>query len=308
MCVTACNKREAAAENAREATEKAREETQEAARAQEKAAEARQEAREAGADANYTKDKDGRLVDRNGRYVDENGRLVNKEGRLLDENGKVIDGETPPMRKAREEVRQTSRDVGKAMGRGADKVKEETRQTARDVSQAVDPDYGKTDADHSLNAQVRTALNKDPSVAGEAKGVSIRSEDGKVHLSGTVATTEAAKAIGKAAETVAGNGKVDNDIKVVERVGLFSGDRGKTEADKKVSERVREALKADKTLADDASDIHISTVNGEVNLTGTVATAEAAKAIGKVASTVAGAKKVDNDIKVTERIGAGTRD
>lgn len=89
---------------------------------------------------------------------------------------------------------------------------------------------------------------------------------------------------------------------------LFAGDKGKTDADKALTSRIRTALKNDKAAAKEASDINIDTENGVVRLTGTVATADDKKEIARVAGTAAGTAKVRDEIKVAERVGAGSND
>jgi osmotically-inducible protein OsmY len=83
-------------------------------------------------------------------------------------------------------------------------------------------------------------------------------------------------------------------------------DQGRTEADKKLNDRIRAALKNNKTR--DAGDISLETVNGNVQLKGTVASEEAKKDIASVARKVAGLTHVTDDIKVADRVGQGAND
>jgi osmotically-inducible protein OsmY len=92
---------------------------------------------------------------------------------------------------------------------------------------------------------------------------------------------------------------------VHEALGL---DQSKTTADKKLNERIRAALKRDKTAARDAGDVTLETRDGHVRLKGTVASEEAKKAIASQARKVAGLTHVSDDIKVAERVGQGSSD
>lgn len=85
-------------------------------------------------------------------------------------------------------------------------------------------------------------------------------------------------------------------------------DQSKTTADKKLNERIRAALKRDKTAARDAGDVTLETRDGHVRLKGTVASEEAKKAIASQARKVAGLTHVSDDIKVAERVGQGSTD
>jgi len=92
---------------------------------------------------------------------------------------------------------------------------------------------------------------------------------------------------------------------VHEALGL---DQSKTAADKKLNDRIRAALKRDKTAARDAGDVTLETKDGHVRLKGTVASEEAKKAIASEARKVAGLTHVSDDIKVAERVGQGSTD
>jgi osmotically-inducible protein OsmY len=85
-------------------------------------------------------------------------------------------------------------------------------------------------------------------------------------------------------------------------------DQGATASDKKLNDRIRAALKRDKTAARDAGDVTLETRDGHVRLKGTVASEEAKKAIASEARKVAGLTHVTDDIKVAERVGQGNND
>jgi osmotically-inducible protein OsmY len=203
LCTVACNKREAAEAKARETAQEASKENKEAAEANQKAAQAAQEAR--AAEGKPALDPS---VDKNGDGVVDEGVTRNKDGRLIDKDGKVIDGATPPMKKIETEVRQTTRDIGK----GVDHVE--------DAALGETPgDQGKTASDKKVTKRVRDALKADKNIAGEISDVNISTVNGKVNLLGSVATPEISKKIARIAGRVPGAKKVDNDLKVPERVG-----------------------------------------------------------------------------------------
>jgi osmotically-inducible protein OsmY len=89
---------------------------------------------------------------------------------------------------------------------------------------------------------------------------------------------------------------------------VFLKDKGITEADAKINEKIRAALKKDRDVAKEASDINIVTENGAVSLHGTVTSASIRDEIIRIAVDVAGRTKVGSDIKVAERVGTGPDD
>jgi hyperosmotically inducible protein len=82
-------------------------------------------------------------------------------------------------------------------------------------------------------------------------------------------------------------------------VTLTPGDQGNNKADLTVTQQIRKALMADKSLSTTAKNIKIITVNGLVTLRGPVKTPqERAKIVAK-AQDVAGMDKVDNQLAIT---------
>lgn len=127
--------------------------------------------------------------------------------------------------KAAEEARQSGRDIREGAGALTDKAKEEARQTNRDIKEAMALDDGKTAADKQMITRIRGALKNDKEVAAESRDVRIIAKDGKVSLTGTVTSKEAKDGIARISREIAGATKVDDEVKVAERVGAGSSDR-----------------------------------------------------------------------------------
>jgi osmotically-inducible protein OsmY len=229
--LTACNR-----ESKREgdaAAREAGEESREAARQAEAGAVKTEDAasREARQTGNDVREGAGQLTDKTA----EEARQTNRD--IREGADKVGSSEGPAGRdvhardvsegadKATEGARQSTRDVKEGAGVLTDKAKEEARQTNRDIKEAVGMDEGKTAADKQLVARIRTALKGDKDVAVEAREVRIESENGKVELEGTVTSKEAKDAIVRIARNIAGATKVDDELKVAERVGAGTSDR-----------------------------------------------------------------------------------
>jgi hypothetical protein len=107
----------------------------------------------------------------------------------------------------------------------------------------------------------------------------------------------------KAGMAKAGN-KVGEEAKDIKEA--MNVDHGKTPADVKLNKRIRSSLESRKAVAGEAKDIHISTDNGMVTITGTVTSSDDQKAIASIVANIAGKAKVKDDLKVAERVGAHT--
>ena len=76
------------------------------------------------------------------------------------------------------------------------------------------------------------------------------------------------------------------------------GDQGENKADLTMTQRIRKALMADKSLSTAAKNIKIITVNGLVTLRGPVKTPQERENILAKAQEVAGMDKVDNQLEI----------
>ncbi|MDB5105135.1 MAG: hypothetical protein JWP91_2824 [Fibrobacteres bacterium] len=203
--------------------------------------------------------------------------------------------------KTAEEARQTNRDVKE----GADNAANSTDKAAADTR---DEAAKAADKDHYNNSGTSAIID---SLRGEKGAATGKATEGGKTASGKVneESRQSTRDVKEGAQTV--GGKIQEEARQTTRdVGdVVGGDKGVTEADKKTLTRLRAALKDDKKASKDADDVKITVDNGKVRLHGTVASPEAKKEIARVAGKVAGgASKVSDEMKVTERVGAGSND
>jgi osmotically-inducible protein OsmY len=79
---------------------------------------------------------------------------------------------------------------------------------------------------------------------------------------------------------------------------LTPGDQSESEADRTLTQRIRQAVVADDSLSTNAHNIKIITVNGVVTLRGPVNSAKEKATIDAKAQQIAGAKNVDNQLEI----------
>jgi hyperosmotically inducible periplasmic protein len=79
---------------------------------------------------------------------------------------------------------------------------------------------------------------------------------------------------------------------------LTSGDQAENEADRTITQKVRQALMDDDSLSTNAKNVKIITVNGVITLRGPVNNDREKNEIGKKAKSVSGVKSVDNQIEI----------
>jgi osmotically-inducible protein OsmY len=79
---------------------------------------------------------------------------------------------------------------------------------------------------------------------------------------------------------------------------LTPGDQSETEADRTLTQRIRQAVVADDALSMTAKNVKIITVNGVVTLRGPVKTIEEKRTIEATAQQIAGADKVDSQLEI----------
>ena len=78
---------------------------------------------------------------------------------------------------------------------------------------------------------------------------------------------------------------------------LTSGDQGGSEADRTLTQRVRQGVVDDDTLSITGKNVKIITVDGVVTLRGPVKSAAEKAAIASIAQKVSGVKSVDNQLE-----------
>ena len=79
---------------------------------------------------------------------------------------------------------------------------------------------------------------------------------------------------------------------------LTPGDQSESEADRTLTQRIRQAVVADDSLSTNAHNVKIITINGVVTLRGPVKSAKEKANIGAKAQHIAGAKNVDNQLEI----------
>ena len=82
---------------------------------------------------------------------------------------------------------------------------------------------------------------------------------------------------------------------------LTPGDQSETEADRTLTQRIRQAVVADDALSMTAKNVKIITVNGVVTLRGPVKTMEEKRTIEAAAQQLAGADKVDSQLELSRQ-------
>jgi osmotically-inducible protein OsmY len=75
-------------------------------------------------------------------------------------------------------------------------------------------DQGTSDSDRDITRQIRRALTSDDSLSTTAKNIKIITVNGKVTLRGPVKSEQEQKAIADAAQKVAGQASIDNQLEV----------------------------------------------------------------------------------------------
>jgi osmotically-inducible protein OsmY len=75
-------------------------------------------------------------------------------------------------------------------------------------------------------------------------------------------------------------------------------DKGLTETDRTLNNQIRTALKADTSLSDASQNVSLSSDDGVVTLNGTVATEKDKKDLESRIKSMAGVKKVENNLQI----------
>jgi len=103
------------------------------------------------------------------------------------------------------------------------------------------------------------------------------------------------------AQTPAATTAPDNtERNVQDRSGatLTPGDQSESDADRTLTQKVRQAVVADESLSTNAHNIKIITINGVVTLRGPVNSAKEKATIDAKAQQIAGATKIDNQLEI----------
>ena len=95
-----------------------------------------------------------------------------------------------------------------------------------------------------------------------------------------------------AADNSGGNDRDRNDATKT------SGDQSESEADRTISQNIRQAVGADDSVSTNGKNVKIVTVDGTVTLRGPVKSEKEKTNIGAKAQQVAGVKSVDNQLEI----------
>jgi osmotically-inducible protein OsmY len=82
---------------------------------------------------------------------------------------------------------------------------------------------------------------------------------------------------------------------------LTPGDQSESKADRTLTQQIRKAVVADKSLSTTAKNIKIITINGVVTLRGPVKNLQEKETIAAKAQQVAGVTNIDNQLEVKGR-------
>ena len=77
-----------------------------------------------------------------------------------------------------------------------------------------------------------------------------------------------------------------------------SGDQSESEADRTISQNIRQAIVADDSVSTNGKNVKIITADGTVTLRGPVKSEEEKTKLGAKAQQIAGVKKVDNQLEI----------
>jgi hyperosmotically inducible protein len=78
-----------------------------------------------------------------------------------------------------------------------------------------------------------------------------------------------------------------------------SGDQSENEADRAITQKIRQAITSDDALSTNGQNVKIITSDGKVTLRGPVKSAKEKADIAAKATQIAGVKQVDNELEVT---------
>lgn len=78
-----------------------------------------------------------------------------------------------------------------------------------------------------------------------------------------------------------------------------AGDQAENEADRTISQNIRQAVVADDSVSTNGKNVKIVTVDGTVTLRGPVKSEKEKSNIGAKAQQIAGVKRVDNQLEIT---------
>jgi len=144
----------------------------------------------------------------------------------------------------------------------------------------------------SAQSATQTGTHKAVTASPSAPAVSPAPESPAPTVSNAAASPAQQPSPGAAPDNSRVNAR-DKDEKA-----LTPMDQGGSEADRKITQQIRQAVMKDGSLSFNAKNVKIITVNGKVTLRGPVKTAAERSAIDAAAKSAAGANQVDNQLEV----------
>ena len=172
---------------------------------------------------------------------------------------------------------------------------------ARDISNP--PVVTGTDgssSDPAISQRIHQAILDDATVAADAPKVIIAVKSGAVTLSGTVKSQANKDRIETLARSMAGSLRVDDQLEVAKETAAAPSDSAESPPDRIISEKVRQAIADDGTVAMDSPTVIVATANAVVTLTGSVSKPANKERIETLARDVVGVTRVDNQLEVKE--------
>ena len=154
-----------------------------------------------------------------------------------------------------------------------------------------------TPVDSTISDNVRQAILAERSLQMDAGNVHVATQDGVVTLTGVVRSQASKERFGVVVNAVGSVVRVDNQLVVDVNAAPSQGPM-ETTVDRAISERVRQAIRDDKTVAAEAGNIGVTTKDGVVTLTGTVRSSAIKQHIAVVASAAGSVVRVDDQLMV----------
>jgi osmotically-inducible protein OsmY len=102
----------------------------------------------------------------------------------------------------------------------------------------------------------------------------------------------------KSAQTTAAPDNSGVNVRDRNNQTVTAGDQAENEADRTISQNIRQSLTADDSLSTNGKNVKIVTVDGKVTLRGPVKSDQEKAAIAAKAQQVAGVKNVDNQLEI----------
>jgi osmotically-inducible protein OsmY len=167
-----------------------------------------------------------------------------------------------------EKARNEGREMENDASRAANKTGEEARQAGRDIKE------GSQEAGSKVKEEARQT-GRDIKEGANAAGAKVGEEARQA----------------------------SRDVK-----GYMKADDAASAGDKEILTRIRKAWKSDAETAKEAGDISVSVNQGKVALFGTVTSAETKADMIRIAEKEKGVVRVTEEIKIAERVGAGSGD